>query len=169
LRILRLLQILRLKEVGQLSGNSIIGIRPGEVDADLAKRAMRRISEYLASNPEAEPIEVLGEVGNDEALVVPRAVAALLAQVLGFLANGQGVQLMPDDAMLTTQQAADLMNVSRPYLIGLLETGTIPYQMVGTHRRIAFQDLMEYIRQDDQRRREVLDELAELGEELNEA
>jgi excisionase family DNA binding protein len=155
--------------VGQLSGNSIIGIRPGEVDADLAKRAMRRISEYLASNPEAEPIEVLGEVGNDEALVVPRAVAALLAQVLGFLANGQGVQLMPDDAMLTTQQAADLMNVSRPYLIGLLETGTIPYQMVGTHRRIAFQDLMEYIRQDDQRRREVLDELAELGEELNEA
>lgn len=166
---LRLLQILRLKEVCKLSGNSIIGIRPGEVDADLAKRAMRRISEYLASNPEAEPIEVLGEVGNDEALVVPRAVAALLAQVLGFLANGQGVQLMPDDAMLTTQQAADLMNVSRPYLIGLLKTGAIRHQMVGTHRRIAFKDLMEYIRQDDQRRRGVLDELTELGEELNEA
>jgi excisionase family DNA binding protein len=76
---------------------------------------------------------------------------------------------MPDDAMLTTQQAADLMNVSRPYLIGLLEAGTISYQMVGTHRRVAFKDLMEYIRQDDQRRRGVLDELAELGEELNEA
>jgi excisionase family DNA binding protein len=151
-----------------MSGNSVIGIRPGEVDADIARRAMRRISDYLASNPEAEPIEVLGEVGNDEALVVPRAVAALLAQVLGFLANGQGVQLMPDNAMLTTQQAADLLNVSRPYLIGLLEGGRIPYQMVGTHRRIAFKDLLDYKRQDDRRRRGVLDELAEIGEELSE-
>jgi excisionase family DNA binding protein len=158
-----------LKEVGQLSGNNIIGIRPGEVDADLAMRAMRRISEYLASNPDAEPIEVLGEIGDDEALVVPRAVAALLAQVLGFLANGQGVQLLPDSAMLTTQQAADVMNVSRPYLIGLLEANAMPYKMVGTHRRIAFKDLMEYIRQDDQRRRQVLAELTELGEELGEA
>ena len=151
-----------------MSGNSIIGIRPGEVDADLAMRAMRRISEYLASNPEAEPIEVLGEVGDDEALVVPRAVAALLAQVLGFLANGQGVQLMPDSAMLTTQQAADIMNVSRPYLIGLLESDAMPYQMVGTHRRIGFKDLMDYMRRDDQQRRKVLDDLADLSEELGE-
>lgn len=151
-----------------MSGNSVIGIRPGEVDADLARRAMRRIRDYLASHPEAEPIEVLGEVGDDEALVVPRAVATLLAQVLGFLANGQGVQLMPDNAMLTTQQAADLLNVSRPYLIGLLEGGAIPYQMVGTHRRIAFKDLLDYKRQDDQRRRAVIDELAELGDELGE-
>jgi len=165
---LQLLHILRLEEVSQLRVNSIIGIRPGEVDADLAQRAMRRISEYLASNPEAEPIEVFGEVGDNEALVVPRAVAALLAQVLGFLANGQGVQLMPDDAMLTTQQAADLMNVSRPYLIGLLEASAMPYQKVGSHRRIAFKDLMEYIRQDEQRRRKVLDDLADLGEELGE-
>jgi excisionase family DNA binding protein len=152
-----------------MSNNSIIGIRPGEVDAELAGRAMRRIREYLQSNPEAEPIEVIGEIGDDEALVVPRAVATLLAQVLSFLANGQGVQLMPDDAMLTTQQAADSLNVSRPYLIGLLEAGEIPYRMVGTHRRITFKDLLDYKRQDDQRRRRVLDELAELSEEIGEA
>ncbi len=149
-----------------MSGNNVIGIRPGEVDADLAGRAMRRIREYLASNPEAEQIEVIGEVGEDEALVVPRAVASLLAQVLSFLASGQGVQLIPDNAMLTTQQAADLLNVSRPYLIGLLQDSAMPYQMVGTHRRIAFKDLLDYKRQDDQRRRAVLDELAELGEEI---
>src|SRR5690242_2187503 len=148
---LRSLRILRLRRWA-MSGNSVIGIRPGEVDADLAGRAMRRIRDYLASNPDAEPNEVLGEVGDDEALVVPRAVATLLAQVLGFLANGQGVQLMPDNAMLTTQQAADLLNVSRPYLIGLLESDAIPFTMVGTHRRIAFKDLLDYKRQDDQRR-----------------
>jgi excisionase family DNA binding protein len=149
-----------------MSGNSVVGIRPGEVDAELASRAMRRISEYLASNPDAEPIKVLGEIGDDDPLVVPRAVAVLMAQVLGFLASGQGVQLMPDNAMLTTQQAADTLNVSRPYLIKLLEQGAIPYQMVGTHRRVAFTDLLDYKRLDDMQRRKVLDALAELGQEI---
>lgn len=148
-----------------MSGN-MIGIRPGEVDAELATRAARRITEYLASHPDDEPIEVLVEVGNEDALIVPRAVAVMLAQVLGFLANGQGVQIMPDHAMLTTQQAADMLNVSRPYLIGLLEAGAIPYTKVGTHRRIAFKDVLDYQRQDSHHRRQVLDELADLSEEL---
>lgn len=146
--------------------SNMIGIRPGEVDAELATRAARRISEYLASHPDDKPIEVLVEVGDDDALVVPRAAAVMLAQVLGFLANGQGVQIMPDNAMLTTQQAADMLNVSRPYFIGLLEAGAIPYTMVGTHRRIAFKDVLDYQRQDSHHRRQVLDELADLSEEL---
>ncbi len=148
-----------------MSGN-MIGIRPGEVDAELATRAARRITEYLASHPDDEPIEVLVEVGDNDALIVPRAAAVMLAQVLGFLANGQGVQIMPDNAMLTTQQAADMLNVSRPFLVGLLEAETIPYQMVGTHRRIAFKDVLDYQRQDSHRRRRVLDELSDLSEEL---
>jgi excisionase family DNA binding protein len=147
---------------------NMVGIRPGDVDAEEAKRAERRIREYLTTHPEDKPIEILVEVGDNDALIVPRAVAALLAQLLGFLTNGQGVQIMPDNAMLTTQQAADLLNVSRPYLIGLLEAGAIPYKMVGTHRRIAFADLLEYKRNEDQHRRGVLDQLAELGEELEE-
>jgi excisionase family DNA binding protein len=150
-----------------MSGN-ISSIRPGEVDAEQARRAARRIGEYLAMNPDDKPIEILGEVGDDDALVVPRAVAVMLAQVLDFLAKGQGVQIMPDRAMLTTQQAADALNVSRPYLIGLLEADKIPFQMVGTHRRVAFVDLLEYKRKDDQHRRQVLGKLAELSEELEE-
>jgi excisionase family DNA binding protein len=148
-----------------MSGN-MIGIRPGEVDAEVATRAARRIGEYLQSHPGDEPIKVLVEVGDDDALVVPRVAAVMLAQVLGFLANGQGVQIMPDNAMLTTQQAADMLNVSRPYLIGLLEADAIPYRMVGTHRRIAFKDVLDYQRKDNRHRREVLDELADLSEEL---
>ena len=151
-----------------MSGSAVSGIRPGDVDSQVADRAARRIRDYLASHPDREQDAIRVEVGDDDALVVPRPAAVLLAQVLAYLANGQGVQIMPDRAMLTTQQAADLMNVSRPYLIGLLERGLIPYQLVGTHRRIAFADLMEYKRRDDQRRRAAVDELTALGEELGE-
>jgi excisionase family DNA binding protein len=148
--------------------NAASAIRPGEVDTQLANRAARRIRDYLASHPDDEPIAMNVEVGDDDALVVPRAAAVMLAQVLALLADGQGVQIMPDRAMLTTQQAADTINVSRPYLIGLLERKEIPYEMVGTHRRIAFADLLAYKRKDDQRRREAVDELTALGEEVGE-
>jgi excisionase family DNA binding protein len=150
-----------------MSGRAISVIRPGDVDAELAHRAARRIGDYLASHQGDPPIPITVEVGDEDALVVPRQVAVMLAQVLGMLANGQGVQIMPDSAMLTTQQAADMLNVSRPYLIKLLDQGEIPFKKVGTHRRILFQDVLTYKTQDDQDRRKVLDELAALGQELD--
>jgi excisionase family DNA binding protein len=146
---------------------AISGIRPGDVDAQVADRAARRIRDYLASHQDDE-IVVNVEIGEDDALVVPRQAAVMLAHVLELLGAGQGVQIMPDNVMLTTQQAADLINVSRPFLIGLLEQQEIPYRRVGTHRRIAFADLLEYMRQDDQRRRVAMDEVAAIGEELGE-
>ena|ERR1700760_716662 len=151
-----------------MRASAVSSIRPGDVDAEVADRAARRIRDYLANHPEDGPITINVEVGEDEALVVPRPAAVLLAHVLALLANGQGVQIMPDRAMLTTQQAADMINVSRPYLIGLLERGEIPFERVGTHRRVAFADLLEYKRKDDQQRRAVLNELTALGEELGE-
>jgi excisionase family DNA binding protein len=150
-----------------MSGRAISMIRPGDVDAGLAHRAARRLGDYLASHPGDEPISIMVEIGDDDALVVPRPAAVMLAQVLGMLANGQGVQIMPDAAMLTTQQAADMLNVSRPYLIKLLEQNKIPFEKVGTHRRIRFQDVLAYKTQDDQDRRKVLEELAALGQELD--
>lgn len=143
-------------------------IRPGEVDAQVANRAARRIRDYLQSNPGEQTITVEVEVGEDEALVVPRPAAVLLAQVLGMLAQGLGVRIMPDRAMLTTQQAADALNVSRPYLIALLERGDIPYTKVGTHRRVAFGDLLEYKRKDDKERRAAAADLTTLSDELGE-
>jgi hypothetical protein len=88
-------------------------IAPGDVDRQVADRAARRIRDYLARHPQDGPISVRVETGDDDALIVPRPVAVMLAQVMQLLASGQGVQLMPERAMLTTQQAADMINVSR--------------------------------------------------------
>ena len=78
----------------------------------------------------------------------------------------EGVNVMPDSAELTTQQAAEFLNVSRPYLIKLLESGQIPFRRVGTHRRIRFRDLRLYKSQDDLKRRQAADELTQLSQEL---
>ena len=151
-----------------MPGKAAGAARPGDADAELALRAARRIGDYLTAHPGADPVRIQGELAGDDALVVPRQAAVMLAQILGFLANGQGVTVTPSNAMLTTQQAADFLNVSRPFLIKLLEAGEIPFEMVGTHRRVAFGELMEYKRRDDQERRRAADELTELGQELGE-
>jgi excisionase family DNA binding protein len=149
-----------------MPSRTIGSIDPGEVDAQIAERAARRISDYLASHPDDDLIEAMGEIGDDDALVIPRPTAILFAQILEALAAGRGVQIVPKDMELTTQQAAELLNVSRPYLISLLESGQIPFRRVGRHRRITFQALMEYKRRDDADRRAAADDLTALTEEL---
>jgi excisionase family DNA binding protein len=150
-----------------MSGKGI-ELRPENIDPELVERAGKRIREYLADHPGDAPIDVVAEIGDDEALVVPRQIAVMLAQVLGLLEQGTGVQIMPLNAMLTTQQAADALNVSRPYLVGLLEAGKIPFTKVGTHRRIAFSDLLDYQRDDYHHRRAVVDDLTRMAEDLGE-
>ena len=149
-----------------MPGMTIGSINPGDVDPPTAERAARRISDYLASHPDDELVEVLGEVGEDDALVIPRPTVIMLAQILDVLGHGLGVQIIPKETELTTQQAADMLNVSRPYLIKLLESGEIPFRRVGRHRRVTFEDLVEYKRRDELKRRAAADELADLSEEL---
>lgn len=144
----------------------ISSISPGEVDREIAGRTARRIRDYLASHQDEDPLEVHVERDGSDVLVVPRAGAAMLAQVLSILEGGQGVALIPSEAQLTTQQAADMLNVSRPYLIGLLEAGKIEYTKVGRHRRVPFKALMEYKRHSDQRARAAADEMSRLGQEI---
>lgn len=149
-----------------MPGKTIGSINPGDVDAEVAERAARRIRDYLTSHPDDDLLEILGETGDDDALVIPRATAIMFAQILDLLGQGRGVQIIPKEAELSTQQAADMLNVSRPYLIGLLESGKIHFRKVGRHRRITFEALMEYKRQDDLERRAAADDLTELSEEL---
>ena len=145
---------------------SIGSINPGDVDTEIADRAARRINEYLEGHPDDDLIEAIGEVGTDDALVIPRATAVMFAQILELLAQGRGVQIFPKEVELSTQQAAAMLNVSRPYLIGLLEADKIPFRRVGRHRRVRFEDLMDYKRRDDRSRRAAADELTKLSEEL---
>lgn len=141
-------------------------LQPGSIDAEVASRAVRRIKDYLMRHPERLTIEVADEHGAEDPLILPREAVSLLAFILAQAADGRGVTVIPSHAELTTQQAADMLNVSRPYLIKLLEAGEIPYRLVGKHRRITYEDLQEYKRRDDARRRAAADQLAELGQEL---
>lgn len=145
-----------------------IEIRPEQVESELVTQTARRIRECLARNPGPAPIEVLPETDTAEALVLPRAVAVMLAQVLGLLDEGQAAWIIPESAMLTTQQAAQMLKVSRPYLVSLLDAREIDHVMAGTHRRIPCSSLIEYQRTQYRKRKEAVDELTKLGEELGE-
>ncbi len=142
-------------------------VAPGVVDAQTAARALRRVKDYLScAGGQAEELEVLVEGDPHEALVLPRPAVEMFVHVLAAMANGQGVRIMPVNAELTTQAAAEILNVSRPYLIGLLERGEIEYRLVGRHRRVRFDALMDYMRRDDLVRKQVFDEMTRLDQEL---
>lgn len=99
-------------------------------------------------------------------LELPASVFRVLVDVVRALARGQSVAVLHYDEELTTQQAADLLQVSRPYLVRLLEEGKIPYHMAGTHRRIYLRDVLAYKELRDRRRREALRELRRVSEAL---
>lgn len=103
----------------------------------------------------------------DQILNLPESVSTLLLTLLKEIAQGNAVSIIPTRNELTTQEAADLLNVSRPYLVSLLENGEIPYRKVGTKRRIAVQDLLNYKHKNDQERLKVLDKLAEEAQKHN--
>ena len=91
---------------------------------------------------------------------IPASIFDVLARVADDMAQGHAVVVVPVGHELTTQEAADMLNVSRPHLVKLLESGEIDFHLAGTHRRVYFQDLMAYRDRRDQARHDVLDELA---------
>jgi len=97
---------------------------------------------------------------------IPTEIYRLFLEVLKQLAEGNAVTIVPVHAELTTQQAADILNVSRPFLVQLLEQRRIPFHKVGTHRRLYAKDLLAYKRQDDERRRQIARKLTQLAEEI---
>ena len=134
--------------------------------AESEQGALREVEHFIkhAAGAGSIPLKLVGPNGNTVAL--PAGVVHLLQVAVQHLTRGQAVTLVPIDRELTTQQAADLLNISRPYLVKLLEQGEIPYTKTGTHRRIRFPDLMNYKVRRDGQRAEALTQLTQLSQEL---
>lgn len=126
---------------------------PTPQDAELAATASRALAR-------ASKDSLTVRLENGDELLLPRAATRLLSHLLTEMGQGNAVTVIPVHAELTTQQAADYLNVSRPYLIGLLEGNRIPHHKVGTHRRVKFSDLCAYRRTFEASRNAALDELA---------
>lgn len=112
---------------------------------------------------ETQPPALVDEHGNRTEL--PRPIYDLLVRVATALQEGKVISLVPETQELTTQAAANILGVSRPHLIKLVESGELPFHKVGAHRRIRLKDLMEYQRLRDRGRREALDEMARKAQE----
>ena len=138
---------------------------PSKNDCTLAKESSRQLAPLLGPRKELA-LQILKDGKPSEPVLVPMAAARLFVQILTEMAKGNAVTLIPDHAELSTQQAADLLNVSRPFLVKMLDEGQIPSRKVGTHRRVLFSDLMNYKTASDQRRRTALEALAAEAQDL---
>jgi excisionase family DNA binding protein len=138
---------------------------PSDQDALLAREASRAIT---TQHVDMGSLKLqLANAGKEVTTVqLPEAAAKLLLQVLTELGNGRAVSVAPTDVEITTQQAADLLNVSRPYLVSLVEKGELPVRKVGNQRRLPLADVLEYKARNRANRLEALRELTALDQEL---
>lgn len=136
---------------------------PSHQEQEQAK-ALRRHLEALTGSEHCH-LRLQADSG-DEALELPVSVVALLNRILAEMADGNAVTLVPVHAELTTSQAADLLNVSRPHLVKLLEAGAIEFTKVGSHRRIRAEAVLRYRENQQTSRRRALEELTAEAQRL---
>lgn len=137
---------------------------PTEAETLLARESASALSIHMSSRNTPQSIVIIDRAGERQTVELPPAVYQLLLDALAEIASGNAVTLLPVHAELTTQEAADLLNVSRPYLVKLLDDGQIPHRKVGRHRRVLYRDMLDYKQRTDAQRRDALDELAALAQ-----
>lgn len=135
---------------------------PTDAEIRSASEAAEAIARACARNGGSLPF--LDDSGHEVALSA--SLCDLITDVLGHVSRGEMVTVVSTGALLSTQEAADLLNVSRPFLVGLLKNGDIDYITVGTHRRVKLNDLMEYKKNRDAERKQALQEISDLGQEM---
>jgi excisionase family DNA binding protein len=135
---------------------------PSDEDAKLAQEGSRLLAACIGRGRTAR----LRVIDADEDITVPVSALRLLVDILAQMAQGNAVTIVPIHAELTTQQAADFLNVSRPFLIGLLEQGKLPFRKVGTHRRVRFEDLVAYRERGLTEQKAAADELTRQAQDL---
>lgn len=129
----------------------------------IAQKESEGISIQIQSGPsQAEPHQA-----NSFSVTIPAKALHLLAVILSSMAEGKAISLIPSDSEVSTQQAAGVLNVSRPYVVKLLEEGVIPFKKVGSHRRVLLEDLLTYANQQAETRKERLQFLTQQAQALN--
>ncbi len=136
---------------------------PTTEEAEEAKISSRALSKYASNDRLNMKINLNGNETED--LILPGSAVNMLLEVLTEMSKGNAMTLMPIDAELSTQQAAEILNISRPYLVNLLEQGEIAFRKVGTHRRVMAKDIFEYKQRIDSERLQALNELTSQAQE----
>jgi excisionase family DNA binding protein len=139
---------------------------PKESEVRAAVQGQRELAAYLATNFETQRMQILDDKNVAHQIELPTSALQLLVDILAEFAAGNGVGVVPMHPELTTQEAADLLNVSRPHFIKLLEAQALPYHRTGEHRRIRFDDLMRFKVERDQASGRAMGELAKQAQEL---
>lgn len=141
---------------------------PTADESRLAQESSRTLARFLGKeSQDTLRVRVAADDRPEETVFIPLPALRLLNDILTEMAKGNAVTLIPVHAELTTQQAAELLQVSRPFLIERLDRGEIPHRLVGKHRRVSFADLMTYKQANDRRRLQALDELTAQAQELD--
>ena len=137
---------------------------PTAQEAEEAKITSRALSKY--AHNERLHLKIASNNNESEDLILPGYAINLLLAMLTEMSKGNAITVMPIHAELSTQETAELLNVSRPYLVDLLEQGKIPFRKVGTHRRVLANDVFDYKQRIDAARLKALDDLATQAQEL---
>jgi excisionase family DNA binding protein len=140
---------------------------PLEREVEAAVQGQRALAAYLATGFDTQSIQILDDQNQAHQVELPTSALRLLVDILAELADGNAVRVVPIHAELTTQEAADLLNVSRPHLVKLLEDGLLPFHKTGKHRRVRFADLMHFKAERERISEEAMEELARQAQELS--
>lgn len=135
-------------------------------EALVAEAASRAIEQHESAGKTGLRVQIT-EAGREvTTLDVPPSAVHLIRAMLKEMGSGKALTLVADDAEITTKQAADLLHVSRPYLVGMIEKGELPARMVGKQRRLPLKDVLAFKKDNEAKRRDSLRELAALDQEL---
>lgn len=139
---------------------------PVEREVQAAQEGQRALAAFLATRLETQQIQIFDDKNQAHRVELPTSALRLLVDILAELAEGNAVKVVPVHAELTTQEAADMLNVSRPHLVKLLEEGALPFHRAGKHRRVRFAELMQFKAQRDQASEDAMAALAKQAQEL---
>lgn len=143
---------------------SLSALLPSPEEAALAKLSSREMAAHVETRASTQQVSFTRKDGKPQQVEVPVSALRLLIDILTELGDGNTVKMIPVHAEMTTQEASDVLNMSRPTFIKLLDAEEIPYHRVGNRRKVKYSDVIAYKNAVDQKRLETLESLSELDQ-----